>query len=228
MTGAPSDLTPCPPDACPPPAPPAGAAPRPYHHGDLRAALLAAAEAELAERGVEGFSLRSVAKRAGVSHAAPAHHFGDVGGLLTALAAEGFRQFQAALDAREAGAPDDRDRALRAGLGYLDFALARPALFRLIFSSARPDYADADLLAAANHAFDHLVGLVRALGGGEADVVALWATCHGIADLAAGQKLWLLMGKDPAAREAMLRDVLARALPAGTANWGSDGTGHAS
>lgn len=209
------------PPACPPPSDAGRDAalqvlpdvPRPYHHGDLRAALLAAAEAELAERGVEGFSLRSVAKRAGVSHAAPAHHFGDANGLLTALAAEGFRQFQNTLDTREAGAGDARERALRAGLGYLDFALARPALFRLIFSSARPDYADADLLAAANHAFDHLVGLVQALGGGEADVVALWAACHGIADLAAGQKLWLLMGKDPAAREAMLRDVLARALP---------------
>jgi hypothetical protein len=66
------------------------AAPRPYHHGDLRAALLSAAEEELAERGMEAFSLRSVAKRAGVSHAAPAHHFGDAQGLLTALAAEGF------------------------------------------------------------------------------------------------------------------------------------------
>lgn len=66
-------------DAPPPP-------PRPYHHGDLRAALLHAAEEELAERGMEAFSLRSVAKRAGVSHAAPAHHFGDAQGLLTALA----------------------------------------------------------------------------------------------------------------------------------------------
>ena len=67
----------------------------PYHHGDLAAALLAAAEAELAEKGVEAFSLRSVAKRAGVSHAAPAHHFGDATGVLTALATEGFRRFLA-------------------------------------------------------------------------------------------------------------------------------------
>ena len=60
-----------------------------YHHGDLRAALLRAAEAELNEAGIEAFSLRRVAKRAGVSHAAPAHHFRDVRGLLTALSAEG-------------------------------------------------------------------------------------------------------------------------------------------
>jgi AcrR family transcriptional regulator len=186
---------------------------KPYHHGDLRAALLAAGEAELTERGVEGFSLRSVAKRAGVSHAAPAHHFGDTNGLLTALAAEGFTRFQETLDTREIGATDPRDRAVRAGLGYLDFALTRPALFRLIFSSARPDFAAPDLVAAAGRAHDHLVGLVSALGGGETDVVALWAASHGIADLAAGKKLRMMLGKSPEHREAMLRAVLLRALP---------------
>ncbi|NHB78215.1 TetR/AcrR family transcriptional regulator [Rhodobacter calidifons] len=187
---------------------------KPYHHGDLRAALLAAAEAELAEKGVEGFSLRSVAKRAGVSHAAPAHHFGDTGGLLTALAVEGFTRFQDTLDAREQGATDDRDRAVRAGLGYLEFALARPALFRLIFSSARPDYAAPELTAAASRAYDHLVGLIRALGGDETDVIALWATSHGIADLSAGHKMRTLQGKSLAEREAMIRSVLLRCLPA--------------
>lgn len=186
---------------------------KPYHHGDLRAALLAAAEAELTEKGVEGFSLRSVAKRAGVSHAAPSHHFGDTNGLLTALAAEGFTRFQDTLDARERGATDPRDRAVRAGLGYLDFATARPALFRLIFSSVRPDFASTNLLSAANRAYEHLVGLVAALGGGEADVVALWATSHGIADLAAGQRLRTLQGLSPSDREAMLRTVLLRCLP---------------
>jgi AcrR family transcriptional regulator len=187
---------------------------KPYHHGDLRAALLAAAEAELTEKGVEGFSLRSVAKRAGVSHAAPAHHFGDTNGLLTALAAEGFTRFQDTLDAREVGASDARERAVRAGLGYLEFAQARPALFRLIFSSARPDFASADLIAASGRAYDHLVGLVTVLGGGETDVIALWATSHGIADLSAGHKMRTLQGKSPEERDAMLRAVLLRCLPA--------------
>jgi AcrR family transcriptional regulator len=186
---------------------------KPYHHGDLRAALLAAAEVELAEKGVEGFSLRSVAKRAGVSHAAPAHHFGDTNGLLTALATEGFTRFQDTLDACEDGASDARDRAVRAGFGYLEFALARPTLFRLIFSSVRPDFASPDLIAAANRAYDHLVGLVTALGGGEADVIALWATSHGIADLAAGQRMRTLQGKSASDREAMIRAVLLRCLP---------------
>lgn len=187
---------------------------KPYHHGDLRAALLVAGEAELTEKGVEGFSLRSVAKRAGVSHAAPSHHFGDTNGLLTALATEGFTRFQDTLDAREVGATDDRDRAVRAGLGYLDFALARPALFRLIFSSCRPDFAAPDLLAAARRAYEHLVGLVTTLGGSETDVIALWATSHGIADLSADRKMQLLQGKSPEDREAMIRAVLVRCLPA--------------
>jgi AcrR family transcriptional regulator len=184
-----------------------------YHHGDLRTALLAAAEAELTERGIEGFSLRAVAKRAGVSHAAPAHHFGDVGGLLTALAAEGFRQFQAGLDVSEADATDARDRAIRAGLGYLSFAVARPALFRLIFSSKKPDFGDSALQAAADAAYRHLVMLVSDLGGGLADVSALWAMSHGIADLAAGQRMRSLGQMNEAARMEVFRDLLARVLP---------------
>jgi AcrR family transcriptional regulator len=186
---------------------------KPYHHGDLRAALLAAAEVELGERGVEEFSLRSVAKRAGVSHAAPAHHFGDVQGLLTALSAEGFRRFQATLDAQELGATDARDRAVRAGLGYLEFALARPALFRLIFSSKKPNFVDPDLTAASEAAYTHLVGLIEALGGGLSDVAALWAMSHGIADLAAGQRLRMLQGLDETARIEVIRDLLTRVLP---------------
>ena len=76
---------------------------RPYHHGALRPALLAAAEAVIAERGVDGFSLRETARRAGVSPAAPAHHFGDARGLLTALATEAFRRFGDALEASDPG-----------------------------------------------------------------------------------------------------------------------------
>ncbi len=71
-----------------------------YHHGDLRAALIDAAKALIAERGVDGFSLRAAARQAGVSAAAPAHHFGDVRGLLTAVATGAFDAFTAALDRR--------------------------------------------------------------------------------------------------------------------------------
>jgi hypothetical protein len=91
--------------------------------------------------------------------------------------------------------------------------MARPALFRLIFSSAKPDYASPELIEAAEVAYVHLVGLVTALGGGEADVIALWATSHGIADLTSGGKMRTLQGKPPAEREALLRAVLRRSLP---------------
>lgn len=188
---------------------------RKYHHGDLRAALLDAAEAELAERGVEGFSLRQVAKRAGVSHAAPAHHFGDAGGLITALAAEGFRRFLGMQAAREAQAPADPPAQLiAAGLGYVDFALARPALFRLMFGSDRADFTDADLSAASEAAYAHLEAQVVAAGGSLADIAAVWALAHGIADLMAAGRLKSLQGLGPAERDAALSALLIRAFPA--------------
>lgn len=189
---------------------------KPYHHGDLRSALLAAAETELAERGVEAFSLRQVAKRAGVSHAAPAHHFGDAGGLLTALAAEGYRAFQRTLDARMALAGDDpRDRQMAAGLGYISFATARPALFRLIFGSDRINFADPDLVAAASHAYARLEAGVMAMSdsAGPADVVAVWAMVHGLADLMVGRRLRGLQDMAPDQRDAALRQILGRSLP---------------
>lgn len=203
---------------CPPqlrPASAASAAARPYHHGDLRAALLAAAEEELAARGMEGFSLRQVARRAGVSHAAPAHHFGDAQGLLTALAAEGFRQFLAAQAAREAAAPPDPgEQLVAAGLGYVDFATARPALFRLLWQSERPDFGHPDLGQAARAAFQHLVDQVTAAGGDStADEAAVWAMAHGLADLLAAGRLEAMVSLPAEAREAMIADILRRALP---------------
>ncbi|MBM3628353.1 MAG: TetR/AcrR family transcriptional regulator [Alphaproteobacteria bacterium] len=187
----------------------------PYHHGDLRAALLRAAEEELAERGTEDFSLRGVARRVGVSHAAPAHHFADAGALLTALAAEGFRRFLATQRARQASAPPDpRAQLLAAGQGYVAFAAAHPALFRLMFASRRADYADAGLADAAGAAYDHLVaGVAAAHGGGVAppvDVLAAWAMAHGIADLANSGRLSVVA--PGAAGEAMVAAALERAL----------------
>ena len=188
---------------------------RPYHHGDLRAALLAAAEAELAEVGVEGFSLRKVARRAGVSHAAPAHHFGDVGGLLTALAAEGYRRFLATQGRHEAvAAPDAAAQLVAAGQGYVAFAMERPALFRLLFGSSRPDYDAPDLQAAAGAAYGHLVDQVTAAGGQTlTDVAAVWAIAHGLADLMAAGRLKPLAALDENARAEVVAQVMRRALP---------------
>jgi AcrR family transcriptional regulator len=189
-----------------------------YHHGDLQAALLAAAGVELAEAGVEAFSLRRVARRAGVSHAAPAHHFGDVQGLLSALAAEGFRRFlQAQADRKAAAPPDPVAQMVAAGMGYVDFALSRPALFRLMFSSDRPDFDQPDLLSWSNRAYTHLETGVQAATGGQRieDVAAVWAVAHGLADLLAAGRMKALSTLPAPQRDAVLAAVIARVLPAG-------------
>lgn len=197
-----------------------------YHHGDLRAALLQAAEEELRDHGVEGFTLRGCARRAGVSHAAPAHHFGDANGLLTALAAVGYRRFLATQERRkQAEQAQGAARLIAAGLGYVDFARANPMLFRLIFASDRPDHADPELCAAARAAFMALVDDVAATLGpeaaagaeGRAMVQAAWAMAHGIADLAIAGQLPYLPAGDVAGEEAMLRELLARSLGAARA-----------
>lgn len=188
---------------------------KPYHHGDLRSALLTAAEEELLEKGVEAFSLRSVAKRAGVSHAAPAHHFGDANGLLTALAAYGFQEFLATQHAFEAHAPKTpRDQLIAAGLGYVGFARARPALFKLMFGSQRTDYGDPTLGSAAEAAIRHLTSQVRLLGSSEAqDIAAVWATAHGLADLIIAGRISVIRDFSEAALQDMLTAILARSLP---------------
>lgn len=205
------------------PAPKPNRAPRrrAYHHGDLRAVLLAAGEAELAERGVEGFSLRGAAKRAGVSHAAPAHHFGDVNGLLTALAAEGFRRFVDRQKLRQQSADKDAlSQLVAAGMGYIDFAVAHPALFRLMFSSDRPDYEAEELQIAAGAAYRQLVEdvtRVRGSASGQAEpppteVMRTWAIAHGLADLMNSRRLKPLLGLRKAERDAALAEMLRRSL----------------
>lgn len=196
------------------------AAPRPYHHGDLRAALLAAAEAELVERGIEAFSLRSVAKRANVSHAAPAHHFGDTNGLLTALAAEGYRRFvahQAAWEDR--GGTEPAARLIESGLGYIDFALKNPALFRLMFGSDRPGFGSPELYEASMAAFNQIVAANAAVAArhgrkpSDTDVEATWAIVHGLADLLSNNRLYRLGTLAPKARDTILRSIIARNIP---------------
>src|SRR5690242_13821494 len=98
-----------------------------YHHGALRQALIDATESLLAERGLDGFSLREVARRSGVSPAAPAHHFGDAQGLLTAVATLAFDGLTEALRAGNARGGDDPVARLREqGVGYVGFALRFP------------------------------------------------------------------------------------------------------
>lgn len=128
-----------------------------YHHGSLREALLAAALEMLEDEGLAQLSLRKVAVKVGVSHAAPAHHFPTFLHLLTGLASVGFRRFDAAMKKARARAARDPAAQMRAGeRGYLDFALANPALFRLMFDATLLDWRDAELAASARPAREQL------------------------------------------------------------------------
>lgn len=195
--------------------PPRGA----YHHGALREALIDASETLLAERGVEGFSLREVARRSGVSPAAPAHHFGDATGLLTAVATLAFDGLTAALQAGNArGKTDPIARLREQGVGYVSFALRYPGRFGLMF---RADIArDATLEARAQASFAVLESGVRALYGvAEATsldpvqwnaLLSLWSVVHGFAHLALAGKFEVFA--PGGGREALLRQTLAPLL----------------
>ncbi len=195
------------------------AADKPYHHGALRGALLLAAEAELEARGIEHFSLRKVAQRAGVSHGAPAYHFRDSGGLLTALATDGFARVLATqLDREEQQGSSLPDRLVAAGLGYIDFALRHPALFRLMFSSQRLDFGDPDLQREMDSTYQHLRAAIAAVDGAEADVILAWAVVHGLAELMLARRLVCLHSLPLPEREAALAVLLRRLLPPGASS----------
>lgn len=166
----------------PPPAPP----PPPR---DLRRALLDAAAELIAEQGPGAVSLREIARRCGVSHAAPAHHFRDRPGLLAALAAEGFRGLAAALSQVEGRTA--RERLVAQGRAYVAYAIASPGRFPVMFRSELLDLTDLALDEARIAAFMQLdEGVTAAQAEGwapEADhdvaVVAAWASVHGLATL---------------------------------------------
>ncbi|MDX2563786.1 TetR/AcrR family transcriptional regulator [Streptomyces sp. TX20-6-3] len=149
-----------------------------YHHGGLRQAVLDAALDVIAAEGPGALSLRDLARRAGVSHAAPAHHFKDRTGLLTALAAEGYGLLAEAL----AAAPELRERGVR----YVRFAVEHPAHFQVMFQPDLLRADDPDLLAAKERASAELRAGVADL----TDVpdprtagIAAWSLAHGFATL---------------------------------------------
>jgi AcrR family transcriptional regulator len=159
-----------------------------------RSRLVDTARAYLDAEGVEGIGLREIARRAGVSHGAPLRHFPTLGALLAAVAAEGFRDLHASVDAavRTRSAADDPFARLRAAAhGYVDFARRNPGVFALMFRRDLCDVADPDYLTAGGIAFGQLVALVAdaQAGGLRPDVPAaelagvVWATVHGLASL---------------------------------------------
>jgi AcrR family transcriptional regulator len=165
---------------------------RPYHHGNLRAALLARAEETLRQEGAGELSLRELARQVGVSHAAPRRHFPDKRALLDALAEDGFERLGRDLRAAIGTAGEDcEDRLLAFARAYVAFATRHAALLDLMFAGKhRPGAADS-LRAAADHAFEPPLALIaeaQAAGEvvpGEPERVATvaFAALHGLASL---------------------------------------------
>ena len=184
----------------------------PYHHGDLHEALLKAAEQVLERDGLPGLTLRAVAREAGVSHAAPTHHFGDLTGLVSELAAIGFRQFNATMKVAGASGTTLLEKGMANAKAYVAFAQAHPGMYALMFRSPeRLDHSRPALHEASEAAFAGLAGSVAAsrqeqiskesLSLDQAAAIARnWSLVHGFTML-------LLDGS--------LHDILHR-LPAGT------------
>ena len=171
---------------------------RPYHHANLKQSLLDAAVDLLAEAGLHGFTLREVARRAGVSHNAPYRHFKDKDDLVAAVAAEGFDRLTESMKAAmaEAGSAKGRTAAERlclAGRGYVEFAVDSPRHLVVMFETpSLLEYA-----AAGQRAFRVLLDAISAVqaegglpkGDPHTFAVAAWAAVHGLAKLAISGQL---------------------------------------
>ena len=186
---------------------------RPYHHGNLRAALLERAEQTLNERGAGAVSLRELAREVGVSHGAPRRHFADRQALLDALAEDGFERLGNELKAANDGAPDSFEARLAAfARAYIDFATRHAALLELMFAGKhRPD-ASAAVREAADQAFAIPLGLILDAqeagdvvpGDPEKVATAAFASIHGLAALLNADML------DRGAIDDLIADSVAR------------------
>lgn len=158
------------------------------HAPTLRDGLIAAGMALLEEGGIQGLTLRKAAARAGVSHAAPAHHFDGMPGLLTAIAAAAFRRFSQSMEAALAVAPvTPRGRLHAVCAGYLDFAAGHSGLFHVMFQSPEVRRDDPELLPWSMRAYDLLrQACLPFSADGRPDPafeVAVWGMVHGYAVL---------------------------------------------
>ncbi|MEU3310625.1 TetR/AcrR family transcriptional regulator [Nocardiopsis sp. NPDC055551] len=166
---------------------------RPYHHGDLRAVLLAGAERTLADRGPAAISLRELAREAGVSHAAPGRHFKDKGALLDALALSGFQRLKAALRRADVGDADAETRVLALALAYVDFTRANGALLDLMYSRKHDSDVADRLITAIEELLDVVLApIVQGQHAGEivqgdpqSIAYTVVSTLHGFASLTA-------------------------------------------
>jgi AcrR family transcriptional regulator len=164
-----------------------------YHHGNLPAALLDAVESAVADYGVSGVSLREVARRAGVSPSAPAHHFGNKAGLLTAFAAAGYQLLAETVikEAASSEAVDPASELASIGRGYVRFAVGHPAHFEVMFRLDALDPVNPEFVAASEAAYELLTATIERcrsagrLHGRSPEVVAVsaWSLVHGLSAL---------------------------------------------
>jgi len=203
----------------------------PYHHGALHDALLEAAERVLERDGLSGLTLRAVAREAGVSHAAPTHHFGDLTGLVSELAAIGFRQFNDAMAVAGAAGTSPIAKALARAKAYVAYAQAHPGTYGLMFRTERLDMTRPSLHEAASAAFAGLAGAVgasrhehiseQAFSLEQAAAIArAWSLVHGFTMLLLDGRLTEILHRLPKGADAetlldaMLRVTVGR--PPGT------------
>jgi AcrR family transcriptional regulator len=194
----------------------------PYHHGDLHDALLKAAETVLERDGLAGLTLRAVARQAGVSHAAPTHHFGDLTGLVSELAAIGFRQFNAAMAVAGAVEGSGLEKAMARAKAYVAYAQAHPGMYGLMFRTERLDMTRPSLHEAASASFAGLAGAIgasrkeqiseEALSMDQAAAIArAWSLVHGFTTLLLDGRLADILRRLPKGSDAaMLLDAMLR------------------
>ncbi len=195
-------------------SPPKSRKPGRYHHGDLPRALVEAALALVEAEGVSALTLREVARRVEVTHAAPYRHFKDKSALLAAVAEEGFKRLaQALVAARSAPSTDDRRTAM--GIAYLRFAIEHPAHYRLMFG-VEAETAGTDGLRAA--AAELLAAVQQSGGaappapvGGDSAPTSAWAEWHGLALLHLGG--WLIQPDRPSMPQLLARAIAAATSP---------------
>lgn len=164
-----------------------------YHHGDLANALLVSARAVLNEKGIHGLSLRACAAHAGVSHAAPTHHFKSLRGLLTELAVIAYDEFTLALQSsfQQKMEAEPQVRLQKVCQAYVDFAIKEPQLFELMFSSILLDFDNLRLQESGANAYKQLTDIVHpacdekglSKDKREKAEALIWSVVHGYASL---------------------------------------------
>ncbi len=188
---------------------PAAAAAKPYHHGDLRRALLDAALTIIERDGPAALTLRAVAREAGVSPAAPYHHFHDKNELMSAVARDGFRRLNEAMAiaVKESGPGE-------LGLAYVEFAHANPALYRVMYDCARSAEMFPEESEKENDGLELVKQAIAKAAGGKIDeldlqltAIAAWSSVHGLAEISRFDKctpLKELLGGERAFIKAVL------------------------